>query len=49
MEEQYKNKELYIDYCDYKTAVFSVYHYHYSKSMPAGKLVRFGVWEKVIL
>ena len=46
MEEQYKNKELYIDYCDYKTAVFSVYHYHYSKSMPAGKLVRFGVWEK---
>ncbi len=41
-----KDKDLYIDYCSYKASEFSVYKWHYSKSMPSGKLVRFGVWEK---
>lgn len=30
---------------DKKTAEYSVKHWHYSKCMPAGKMVIFGVWE----
>ena len=39
------DKGLFIDYCSYEASKFSVINYHYSKAMPSGKLVRFGVWE----
>lgn len=31
--------------CDYKAAKYAVMNWHYSKAMPVGKLVKFGVWE----
>lgn len=31
--------------CEFKAAKYAVMNWHYSKSMPAGKLVKFGVWE----
>lgn len=34
-----------VDYCSFEAAKFSVENYHYSQRMPAGKLVKFGVWE----
>ncbi len=37
--------DLLIDFCDYNAAKYAVMHWHYSKSMPSGKLIRFGVWE----
>lgn len=37
--------ELLVDFCDYKAAKYAVTHWHYSRTMPAGKLVKFGVWE----
>ena len=40
-----KDLPLYIDYCSYEASKYAVFHYHYSRAMPSGKLVRFGVWE----
>lgn len=37
--------DLKLDWCSHEAAKFSVFHWHYSKKMPAGKLVRIGVWE----
>jgi hypothetical protein len=37
--------KLFIDYCSYEASKYAVLNYHYSKAMPSGKLVRFGVWE----
>jgi len=34
-----------VDLCEYDAAKYAVMHWHYSKAMPSGKLVRFGVWE----
>lgn len=34
-----------LDWCSYEAAKYAVQHWHYSKRMPAGKLVRVGVWE----
>lgn len=31
--------------CTFHTAKFAVMNWHYSKAMPAGKLVKYGVWE----
>jgi hypothetical protein len=31
--------------CSHAAAKYAVMNWHYSKSMPAGKLVRYGVWE----
>lgn len=31
--------------CDAKAARYAVEHWHYSRSLPAGKLVKYGVWE----
>lgn len=39
------DKGLFIDYCSYEASKYAVLNYHYSKAMPSGKLVRFGVWE----
>ena len=34
-----------LDYCDFKAAKFACLNWHYSKAVPAGKLVKVGVWE----
>lgn len=34
-----------IDWCSYEAARYAVEHWHYSRSLPTGKLVRVGVWE----
>lgn len=31
--------------CSFEAAKYAVMNWHYSKSMPSGKLVKFGVWE----
>lgn len=31
--------------CTFNSAKYAVEHWHYSKCMPAGKLVKYGVWE----
>ena len=36
---------LLIDFCSHKAAKFACKTWHYSKSIPAGKLVKIGVWE----
>ena len=37
---------LLLDFCGIKAARFAVLNWHYSRSMPAGKMVRVGVWEQ---
>lgn len=37
--------DLVVDFCSYQAAKFAVMNWHYSKAMPAGKLVKIGVWE----
>jgi hypothetical protein len=37
-----------VDWCDHKAATYAVMKWHYSKSMPVGKLVKIGVWENNI-
>lgn len=37
--------KLLIDWASYDAAKYAVMNWHYSKTMPAGKLVKFGVWE----
>lgn len=34
-----------IEPCTFKSAKYAVEHWHYSHCMPAGKLVKYGVWE----
>lgn len=34
-----------IDFCSYKAATYAVMNWHYSRTMPAGKLFKIGVWE----
>lgn len=34
-----------LDWCNHTAAKFAVEHWHYSRSMPAGKVVKIGVWE----
>ena len=36
---------LLVDWCSYKAAKYAVEHWHYSKTMPVGKLLKIGVWE----
>ena len=38
-------QSLKLDWCSYEAAKYAVEHWHYSKRMPAGKLVKIGVWE----
>lgn len=35
-----------LDFCSHEAAKHSVFRWHYSRCMPAGKLVRIGVWEE---
>ena len=37
--------DLRLDFCDHKAARHAVMRWHYSRAMPAFKLVRIGVWE----
>lgn len=37
-----------LDWCSYEAAKYAVEHWHYSRSMPAGKSVKCGVWEEDI-
>lgn len=41
---KHKTKIL-VDYCSFNAAKYACTHWHYSQSMPAAKLVKFGVWE----
>jgi hypothetical protein len=34
-----------LDWCSHEAAKYAVEHWHYSRSLPAGKTVRVGVWE----
>ena len=34
-----------LDWCSFEAAKYAVENWHYSKVMPAGKLVKIGVWE----
>lgn len=34
-----------VDFCDHQAASYAVLHWHYSKTMPVGKMVKFGVWD----
>ncbi len=36
---------LHLDFCSHKAALYACKHWHYSKCIPAGKLVKIGVWE----
>lgn len=37
--------KLQLDFCTHEAAKYAVEQYHYSKALPAGKLVKIGVWE----
>lgn len=37
--------DLRLDWCSYRAAQFACRHWHYSRSLPAAKLVKIGVWE----
>ena len=37
--------QLKIDWCSHEAAKYAVEHWHYSKCLPAGKMVKVGVWE----
>jgi hypothetical protein len=39
------SSNLKLDWCSYEAAKFAVEHWHYSRSMPAGKNITIGVWE----
>lgn len=34
-----------LDWCSHEAAKYAVEHWHYSRTMPAGKMVKVGVWE----
>lgn len=34
-----------LDWCSHEAAKYAVEHWHYSKTMPIGKIVKIGVWE----
>ena len=34
-----------VDFCSYEAAKYSVINWHYSQTMPVGKLFKIGVWE----
>lgn len=37
--------DLKVDFCSHEAAKYAVMNWHYSKCMPAGKLVKVGAWE----
>ena len=45
MSENKNKVDLKLDWCSHKAAKYAVEHWHYSKCMPVGKLVKVGAWE----
>ena len=45
MNSQPDKPVLRLDWCSYAAAKYAVEHWHYSKTMPVGKLAKIGVWE----
>ena len=39
------SSSLKLDFCSHEAAKYAVEHWHYSQQLPAGKLVKIGVWE----
>ena len=37
--------KLYLAYCSFASAKFATENWHYSRSMPSGKLIKIGIWE----
>ena len=37
--------DAHVDWCSHNAAKYAVINWHYSKAMPRGKLLHFGVWE----
>lgn len=50
MERNLKQNKpkLLVDFCSYSAAKYACENWHYSKSVPVGKLVKFGIWENDI-
>lgn len=42
------NSSLKLDWCSFKAAKYACEQWHYSKCLPAGKLIKVGVWENEI-
>jgi hypothetical protein len=42
------SSNLKLDWCSHEAAKYAVMHWHYSKAMPAGKLIKIGVWENEV-
>ena len=38
--------DLKLDWCSHSAARYAVEHWHYSRRMPSGKLVKIGAWER---
>ena len=45
MSSSQSRPTLRVDWCSYEAAKYAVEHWHYSRSMPAGKMARLGAWE----
>jgi hypothetical protein len=37
--------KLLVDFCSYEAAKYAIERWHYSRVMPAGKLIKLGIWE----
>jgi len=42
----FKKSDLHLNWASYQAAQYACGKWHYSKSMPTGKLIKIGVWEK---
>jgi len=45
LNQSKRKPQLKLDWCSHEAAKYAVEHWHYSKSMPAGKTTKVGVWE----
>jgi hypothetical protein len=45
MNSQPNKPVLRLDWCSHAAAKYAVEHWHYSQTMPVGKLAKIGVWE----
>lgn len=45
MNLNHEDIELLVDFCSFQAAKYACLNWHYSKSVPAGKIVKIGVWE----
>jgi hypothetical protein len=37
--------DLKVDFCSHEAAKYACEHWHYSRCVPASKLIKIGVWE----